>query len=137
MKIQFFGETRKQFANVNTEGAVPLLGSFDVKEILLTERWQEAAEATISFLASPEWVQNNLYPGRNPGTFDAPFRRALYFTFRKENSQLMTFPIMTAEVEPSGTDMLVSVRGADPRFWAETKSSSSVITGENWNASRL
>ena len=137
MKIQFFGETRKQFANVNTEGAVPLLGSFDVKEILLTERWQEAAEATISFLASPEWVQNNLYPGRNPGTFDAPFRRARYFTFRKENSQLMTFPIMTAEAEPSGTDMLVSVKGADPRFWAETMSSSSVITGENWNASRL
>lgn len=139
MKVQFFGETRKQFADVNTEGSVPLLGVFEIKELLLTEKWQEATEATLTFTTSEEWAQNNLFPGRNPGVFDAPFRRALYFTFRKENNQLMTFIIENAEANPIGGsgDMIVQINGSDPRAFAEKMSSSSVVTGENWNGSRL
>lgn len=138
MKVTFYGETRRNFAKPSNESAVPSLGSFGIKEILMNEKWQEATTGTVSFTAENSWLQNNLFPGRNPSRTDGLFRRARYFSFKKSDNRIQTMVITGFDAEDNGDETsFITVSGSDPRIWFETMSSSKEISGENWGASRL
>ena len=138
MKVWFYGETRKLFLSANTEGAVPMLGNFDVKEILVNEKWQNATEASVSFVASEEWMQNCLFPGRNPSIASVPYRRARYFSFTKEDKTVLTLVLEDFDAVPLGDgNVEITVYGRDPRVFSETMSSSNASIGENWVTDRL
>lgn len=138
MKVWFYGETRKLFLSTNTEGSVPMLGNFDVKEILVNEKWQNATEASVSFVATEEWMQNCLFPGRNPSIATVPYRRARYFSFTKEDKTVLTLVLEDFDATPLGDGNIeITVYGRDPRVFSETMSSSNAAIGENWVTDRL
>lgn len=136
--ILFLGESRRLFAIPSTEGNSQILGSFEVQEILDVEKWQQAEEVTITFTAPTDWVQNNLFPGRNPAVNNVLYRRARYFTFRKKDGQFATMVLDTFEaVQDDGDNYKVTVVGKDPRVWGETMTSALGVSTANWKMTRL
>jgi hypothetical protein len=136
--ILFLGESRRSFAVPSSEGNSQILGSFEMKEILDVEKWQKAEVVTVSFVAPTDWVQNNLFPGRNPAVNNPLYRRARYFTFRKKNGQFSTMVLDSFEaVEEDSENYKVTVVGKDPRAWAEIMTSASGVSTENWKMTRL
>lgn len=138
MNITFYGETRKNFNDSSNEPAVPTLGNFKIKELLLTEKWQEKSIVTVSFNASNTWLQNNLFPGRNPSRAEIAYRRARYFNFRKNDNTLVTFVLTNFEAEDLGNETSdITVEGADPRIFFEIMSSSPYASGESMISTRF
>lgn len=133
MKITFLGETRKYFSSPSAEGDAPILGNFEVKEILYRQYWQEAAVTTVTFVAPTSWVTQNLFPGRNPANTGVGYRRARYFNFRKENNKLSTMKIDDFKAESIGDGKsALTVVGSDPRSWIKTMS-----TASNWPVAEM
>lgn len=133
MNIVFMGETRKTFSLTNTEGAVPTLGSFQVKEMLVKEKWNQATEVTASFCAPMSWVQEVLFPSTDPGSLDPSFRRACYFTIRNETDEQLALLIQTFNASIDGEGVAtVEIVGRDIRAKTSTIPGASEVYDPNW-----
>lgn len=133
MKITFLNEHRTAFQENYNEGDSQVLGSYEVKELLINETWQEPTTVKATFTAPTTWVQNNLLPGKNPTLMAAPYRRARYFTVRKESGKRATLLIEELEFESDGDgNSMVTMIGMDPRIWTQRISSALYSIDETW-----
>lgn len=137
MKLTFLGEHRTQLTNPSVEGAVAVLGAFEVNEALIKEVWRESSTAEVSFVADSAWIQNCALPGYKSTAYQAPERRVRYFTMRGRNGRVKTWLAQSFKIKGIGEGLSkVTVYGADPRAWLESMPSSADVFPEDWTGPR-